>query len=279
MMPKSPSFSEDSLFYIHDPRKDRWAIPYHIEALNQRSYFLMKQHPSFFENSGVLDLGCHFGTWSYLSLQLGAKRITGIDSDAKLIDQANKFFHHYQIPSKKYSFLKQDVMTYLREQPDHSVDVILCMGLLYYLPDPYFALQEMTRVCRKGLVLDTFTAKYGLIQGKDAEINRPKFNEESLQIPLLLYSLTQSDKRGYTVAPKLKPRKKPLSFLTTPTLPLLELWFQSLNLDAQKVDWTPILKNPQKSWKDLITPTDKKISHWTDIYASNVRVSFILKPF
>jgi hypothetical protein len=71
-------------------------------------------------------------------------------------------------------------------------------------------------------------------------------------------------------------RDKDLSLITLPTCALLEIWFQSLGMRFTKIDWSEYQTRPCTN-HDLLTPQQKKASHWADIYTSGIRVSYLLR--
>ncbi|MEK6557848.1 MAG: class I SAM-dependent methyltransferase, partial [Candidatus Margulisiibacteriota bacterium] len=246
-------FSEDSPFIVHDTRKHRWAVPYHVEAVNIRGTILLANNRTFISGKTILDLGCHFGTWSMLALKLAARHVTGLDSDPKLISHANALFSDEGTIPESYTFMVGNVMDILKTLPDKCFDTILCLGLLYYLPDPYSILREMKRIAREAIILDTFTASYCAIQGKDSPDILSRIKPETFELPLLFHSLTQSDKQSYHVPHIVRKTDTNLTILTCPTQSLLELYAESLSLSMQKLDWTPFLKNPTMPWQELMS--------------------------
>jgi SAM-dependent methyltransferase len=268
--------SQDSPFITEDTRQKRWAVPYHYEATNARADVLLGKNVEYVKGKRVLELGCYFGTWMKVCQDLGASFVEGVDSSQDLVDQGERLF---QAKSKEsYRFHVAEVIEYLESQPENSVDTILCFGLLYYLPDPYHAIKLMKKVAKKAIILDTFTAYYVVIQGKDYENVVKKVTDETFDLPLLFYSRTQAKKKNqYELPNSFKGPQKELSLLTCPTRPLLELWFQSLGLIITKIDWSEILVNSEKLWNALIPSGGKTAAHWSDIYSTDVRVSYLLK--
>lgn len=266
---------KDCLFNVKDLRNQRWAVPYNYEATNTRAHVLLAENQKFIKGKRVLDLGCHFGTFAYIALHLGASFVKGLDSDKNLIAQAEQFFQYYHVDKKRYSFQQREVVSYLNSLDDNSFDVIFCLGLLYYIPESYYLLKQMARVA-KTIILDTFTAYYAVIQGKDGMKFYSKIEESSFEVPLLISTRTQQKKRYYTLPGHAGVDKKCLSFLNCPTEALLYYYFESLGLSVTKLDWFAYLKNPYKHWKDLYSSEGKINAHWTDIYSTNIRVSYLL---
>ena len=218
----------------------------------------------------------HFGTFSYIALQLGAGSVLGVDSSVDLIKQAKEMFTASSAPKDKYGFIIQDVIKYLENLSEKSFDTIFCFGLLYYIPDNYHFLKLLKKAAKDVIIIDTFTAYYSLIQGKDAVEANSIIKDDIFKLPIMMHSLTQADKKHYSLPESFKGQNKKLSFLTCPTIPLLELYFFSLALKFKKLDWSQYLKNPQKKWQELEPSQGKIDSHWTDIYSTDIRVSYLL---
>lgn len=273
---KTEYLPENSLFILNDPRKNRWAIPYHYEAVNIRAKTLLGDNISHIKRKRILDLGCHFGTFSYICLHLGAQFVVGVDSSTELIKQAEDMFVKHDVPNKTYEFIIEDVFQYLENLLEDSFDTVLCFGLLYYIPDNYYLLKLLKKVAREAIIIDTFTAYYSVIQGKDALEAYPAISEETFKLPIMVHTLTQTKKKYYDLPHGFGDRSKKLSFLTCPTISLLELYFSSLELKFHRLDWANSLKNPNKNWQDIVSSQGKLESHWTDVYSADIRVSYVL---
>ena len=200
----------------------------------------------------------------------------GVENSTELIKQAEEMFVSLSIPKDKYDFIVQDVIQYLENLPENSFDIILCLGLLYYIPDNYHFLKLLKKIAGGAIIIDTFTAYYSLIQGKDAVVANSVIKDDVFQLPVMMHSLTQADKKYYSLPESFNGQNKKLSFLTCPTIPLLELYFKSLGFKFRQLDWSQHLKNPQKNWQDLTSSQGKIDSHWTDLYSANIRVSYLL---
>ena len=147
--------------------------------------------------------------------------------------------------------------------------------MLYYTADPYRLLSLMRRAARETVLIDTFTAAYAAVQGKDAPAVLPAVGEAALDLPLMVVSLTQPDKGDYRLPLRFPHRGKELSLLSLPTQALFEVWFRCLHLDHTLLDWSEYAPG-RKSHRELVTPEQKKNSHWADVYTSGIRVSYRL---
>ncbi|MBC8283145.1 MAG: class I SAM-dependent methyltransferase [Nitrospinae bacterium] len=273
---KNPLIPDDSPFLAHETRKSRWAIPYHPECLNARLDLLLTQNHKFIKGKKILDVGSHMGTFAYAALESGADFIHGIDTEEKMVLLGRDLFQELNVAKEKYSMAVCDALQYLESVEEDSFDTVLCLGILYYTTEPYRLLKLMLRAAKETVILDTFTAAYAAIQGKDAPQVYKNITEETLKLPILLTALTQPEKKDYTLPHSFDYNSKDLSLITLPSEELLEIWFQSLNANFKKLDWSGYTTRPC-TYHDLLTPEQKKSSHWADVYTSGVRTSYLLQ--
>ncbi len=267
-------FHPDSLFLKEETRKTRWAIPYHHECLNARVNNLLVAQKDCIKGKKVLDLASHIGTFSYAALKMGAKEVVGVEIEKELVEKSLRLFRHHQVDPSRYRFEQAEILSYLERNRD-SFDTVLCFGLLYYLADPYRLLELLSGVGAKTILLDTFTAYYAAIQGKEASSIRAQMEESTFSLPLMIYILTQPDKPDYTLPKPFIHKEKNLVLQGLPTKPLLETFFDSLGWEHKQLDWSDYVQKPVH-WMNLISAQDKKASHWADLYATEIRISYRL---
>lgn len=96
-------------------------------------------------NRSVLDVGCGDGTLALVSARNGAARVTGCDTDPRMIVRARD------------RAIRGDARIDLlvaRAQalpfPDNRFDVVFCITVLAFIPDTGNAIREMARVLRPG---------------------------------------------------------------------------------------------------------------------------------
>ncbi len=270
------TFSEQSSFITTDARTKRWAIPYHYEALNGRVEKLIIDQHQYINGKRILDLGCHFGTFSYASLFHGASFCTGVDTESNLLQEGEKLFAEHAVEKTKYEFIQDEVVAFLRKQPDNAYDTILCLGIFYYLNDIVTCLQEMQRVAKETIILDTFTAYYGACVSKEGEKISKSTVAETYELPMVLYPFTKSKKRDYTVYNNFAKGEKYISIISLRTIPALENFFELFSLNYQLLEWNKYYSTNYFTWKDFITTEVKYASHWADIYYAKLRVAYVL---
>jgi len=267
--------AEDSPFLTTETRQTRWAIPYSFECLNARIDNLLTRNLDCFKGKRILDIGSHMGTFAYSALELGAEFVQGIDTEEKTIERGQELFKQTKISETRYDFKVDDAFRYLENLEEGSFDTVLCLGTIYYMVEPYQLLKLMQKVAKEAVLLDTFTAAYAAVQGKDAPQVYRSVTEESLELPMMLTALTQPEKKDYRLPHSFPHRDKDLSLITLPTCALLEIWFQSLRMQFTQIDWSEY-KTRLCTYHDLVTPEQKKTSHWADVYTSGIRVSYLL---
>ena len=270
------TFPENSPFLENDLRANRWAIPYNYETLNARVENLIIKNEKAIRDKKILDLGSHFGTFSYASLQNKASFVEGIDAEKKLIEQGQQLFTEHQVPKKKYNFSNQEIISFLEKSPAKSFDTILCLGIFYYILDSFHFLNLMIRTARKYIILDTFTAYYGACITKEGTQIFSNTQEKTFDLPLILYPFTKAKKKDYSLQKNLVTDKISITPLSLPTVSTLERFFQILNLKYNLISWEKYVVN-DLHWSDFTSEQIKKKSHWADLYHTQIRVSYLLK--
>ena len=277
IMKKTPIIIKaESPFLTTETRSFRWAIPYNLECLNARIHNLLTCNQNCIKGKRILDIGCHIGTFMYSALELGAEFVQGIDSEAQTIQRGKELFQQLEVDKSRYNLQVEDAFYYLENIEKGSFDTVFCLGTLYYMVEPYRLLKLIEKVAKETVLIDTFTAAYAAIQGKDAPDVYSTINEETLKLSMLLTSLTQPNKKDYRLPYSFHYNEKDLSIITLPTDTLLKIWFQSLGMSYADINWKEY-QTRSCTYHDLLTPEQKKSSHWADIYASGVRTSYLLK--
>jgi SAM-dependent methyltransferase len=102
----------------------------------------------------VLDLGC---LESYFSLECALRGADVLGVDAKEINIKKCEFVGSVLRPASLRFTLDDVMNVTRERYG-TFDVVLALGLLYHLDDPFTFLARLAEMCGDFLVLDTLVA-------------------------------------------------------------------------------------------------------------------------
>ncbi len=216
---------QDSPFLAADTRKQRWAIPYDHDCLNARIEILLDRQRDAIAGQSILDVGSHMGTFAYAALMLGAEQVHGVDAEPRMVELGRELFETQGVRPASYRFESRDIFDFLEQVPENSYDTVLCFGVLYYTADPFRLLELMKRAARKTLLLDTFTAGFAALQGKDAVEVYKKLKDDTLDLPMQIVSLTQPSKKDYKLPQLFNRRGKELSLMTLPTRSRLEIMF------------------------------------------------------
>ncbi len=107
-----------------------------------------------FAGRRVADIGCLEGYFSIECARQGAE-VLGIDG--KVLNVRKCEFVQSVLDVPAVMFVQRDAMQVTRESSGRF-DVILALGLLYHLADPYTFLQNLTGLCDGFVVIDTHVA-------------------------------------------------------------------------------------------------------------------------
>ncbi|HAM34799.1 MAG TPA: hypothetical protein DEB40_00870 [Elusimicrobia bacterium] len=116
--------------------------------------------PEELKGKTVLDAGCRNGDYAAELLRQGAASVVGVDLSRPCIEAARARF-----PGESRLRFVEGSITSLRDFPDSTFDVIICVGTIVYLPprDMIRALEEFLRVGRPGgAILVLFQKEKGL---------------------------------------------------------------------------------------------------------------------
>ncbi len=123
--------------------------------LNNRYVALIENNKEIISGSSILDIASHDGRWSFAAIKNGANFCLGIEGRAHLIENANKNFQKYEIPTEKYSFKLGDIHEEIKKLPSNKFDVVFCFGFFYHTCYHLLLLSEIKRLNPKYLILDT----------------------------------------------------------------------------------------------------------------------------
>ena len=119
--------------------------------------------PSDLSGKSVLDVGCNAGFYSIQMKQRGAKRVVGIDTDEKYLDQAR---FAARVNEMEIEF--RNLSVYRVAELEEQFDLVLFMGVLYHLRHPLLALDLL----REYVVADLFVAQ-SMLRGSRQVLDLP----------------------------------------------------------------------------------------------------------
>jgi 2-polyprenyl-3-methyl-5-hydroxy-6-metoxy-1,4-benzoquinol methylase len=123
------------------------AYPDHTEIMS----VINRELRGDFTGTEFLDLGCLEGYFSFESARHGAN-VLGIDG--KIINLKKCEFVKSVLGVGNVRFALDDAMA-VTQAKYGTFDVVLALGLLYHLRDPFTFVANMAEICRRFLVLDT----------------------------------------------------------------------------------------------------------------------------
>src|ERR1041385_1873265 len=119
--------------------------------------------PSDLSGKSVLDVGCNAGFYSIQMKQRGAKRVVGIDTDEKYLDQAR---FAARVNEMEIEF--RNLSVYRVAELEEQFDLVLFMGVLYHLRHPLLALDLL----HEHVAADLLVAQ-SLLRGSKETMNVP----------------------------------------------------------------------------------------------------------
>jgi tRNA (mo5U34)-methyltransferase len=105
--------------------------------------------PADLTGATVLDIGCNAGFFSVALKQRGAERVVGIDIMPHVLRQARFVADHFKVEIDFRHLSVYDVASL------GSFDLVLCVGVLYHLRHPLYALDQINAVCRDLFIAQT----------------------------------------------------------------------------------------------------------------------------
>lgn len=110
-----------------------------------------------FKNKKVVDIGCLEGYYATECALQGAK-VLGVEG--KLLNLKKCEFTKSVLGLKNLSYVQDDAMKVTKGKYG-SFDVVISLGLLYHLDDPFRFLKNMAGLCTDFIVIDTHVAWEG----------------------------------------------------------------------------------------------------------------------
>jgi tRNA (mo5U34)-methyltransferase len=107
--------------------------------------------PSDLRGKTVLDVGCNAGFYSFEAKRRGAERVLGVDGQRQHIRQG---LFVRNVLGLDVEFRRLNVYE-LSPRSVGRFDIILALGLLYHLKHPILALENLYRVTKELLVIET----------------------------------------------------------------------------------------------------------------------------
>lgn len=135
-------------------------------------------------NKQVIEFGTNIGHHTKLLLEMGARQITCVEPNKYDLE-----FEIYNHPSiVKYNGTLNDYYNYTKTLTTKStVDVVVCMGLLYHLHSPLYALEQIINYSRpKYLIIESILTEptYTQIHYEPYDTNGHAFSDKGVSYPI-----------------------------------------------------------------------------------------------
>lgn len=119
---------------------------------NELFQVMRRIFPDGLAGRSLLDVGCNGGAYCLLAHQMGAGHTYGFDSRQHWIDQAQFLTRHFGVDGARFEAKSLHEVAF-----DRDYDICIFKGILYHLPDPVHALQEVCSHTREMIVVDSET--------------------------------------------------------------------------------------------------------------------------
>jgi len=100
----------------------------------------------------VLDCGCNSGFFSFECARRGAKYILGLEGKESALQQAKLLNEYFKFSNLE--FRKADISS-INVNDVHQFDIVLLLGVIYYLENPIAFIREIGKVAKRDIVIDT----------------------------------------------------------------------------------------------------------------------------
>jgi tRNA (mo5U34)-methyltransferase len=112
---------------------------------------IQKLLPADLDGKTVLDVGCNAGFYSFEAKRRGAERVLGVDGQRQHVRQG---LFVRKVVGLEVEFRRLNVYE-LSPQSVGQFDITLALGLLYHLKHPILALENLYRVTKELLIIET----------------------------------------------------------------------------------------------------------------------------
>jgi 2-polyprenyl-3-methyl-5-hydroxy-6-metoxy-1,4-benzoquinol methylase len=124
--------------------------PAHKEIMT----IISQQLTGNFKNKRMIDIGCLEG---YFSAECALQGATVLGIDGKTINIKKCEFIRSVLDAENLTLIKDDAMRVTKKKYG-SFDVVLALGLLYHLDNPYSFLKNLADLCNGFILIDTHVA-------------------------------------------------------------------------------------------------------------------------
>ena len=146
--------------FLYDPTYVDWFHTPSFQEVGKKyltivSHYLDAQNK---DNFKILDLGCHTGRTTIPLLQQGYSKTVGVDTSRMAIHTAKKTLKKLNLEG---TFIRKGMERFLKNYPDESVDMIICLETLYLCRDYKNIVNMVVKsLKKKGRFFISFRNKY-----------------------------------------------------------------------------------------------------------------------
>jgi len=105
-----------------------------------------------FRGLNILDCGCNSGFFSFESVRQGASYVLGIEGKQNFVAQAELLKEYFNFSN--VAFKNMDIST-VKADTVGRFDIVLLMGIIYYLEDPINFMKEVYKISNRYVVIDS----------------------------------------------------------------------------------------------------------------------------
>jgi len=124
------------------------------------------------EGKTVLDLACNTGRMAFPCIQLGAKKVVGVEWRQELIDHGKQVFEAQGV-ADRMEWNQGDLFDFLAASDPGAYDTILCLGFLYHTVQQVEFFRQVRRLQPRYVIIDTSVAKNYTWLGRSALFRKP----------------------------------------------------------------------------------------------------------
>lgn len=111
--------------------------------------------PADLSGKSVLDVGCSDGFFAFEAEKRGASRVVAFDEwSSPYVDRPEGFDTVHRLLNSKVEFHRLDLQT-LDPAQLGQFEVVLCLGVLYHLQHPLLGMQQLSKLTKDMLILET----------------------------------------------------------------------------------------------------------------------------
>ena len=142
----------------------------------------------------VLDLGARDGFFAFEFEKRGAAEVIALDYFPK---ERTGFGTAAELLNSQVVYVQENIYQVTKEKYG-MFDVVLCLGLIYHLPDPLGALNIIRAICKNELYLETYIIDNAFLLPNKKLVSLASISKKLLDIPLMQFYPADSLDQDHT---------------------------------------------------------------------------------